>query len=97
MSSTLNDRTVRLETSSLSNERRICKDRIPQNKITFAIQIIAIYSIIIASVINLSLQHPDKELWLILLSSCIGYVLPNPGLKYKKRTLSYLMDAENDN
>ena len=97
MSSTANDRPTHLETSSLSYERRMCKDRIPQNKITFAIQVIAVYAIIIASVINLSMQHPDKELWLVLLSSCIGYVLPNPGLKYKKRTINHFLDIDNDN
>ena len=70
---------------SVSSEKHVCSKKIAQNKITFTFQIIAIYVIILAAIINLSLQQKDKELWLVLLSSCIGYVLPNPGLKFKSR------------
>ena len=82
------------ELNSLSSERRLYQERIAQNKITFAFQIIAVYGIILAAVINLTVQHPDKELWLVLLSSSIGFILPNPGLKYKKRPTTYLSDRE---
>ena len=78
---------------SLSSEKQMCYKKIAQNKITFTFQIIAIYVIILAAIINLSLQQKDKEIWLVLLSSCIGYVLPNPGLKFKSRK-GYPADLE---
>ena len=78
---------------SVSSERQICYKKIAQNKITFTFHIIAIYVIILAAIINLSLQQKDKELWLVLLSSCIGYVLPNPGLKFKN-TRGYPAELE---
>ena len=47
----------------------------------FFAQIIVVYMIIITSLVQISLRSPDKELWLNLLSSSIGYILPSPGLK----------------
>ena len=52
----------------------------------FFTQIIVVYMIIITSLVQISLRSPDKELWLILLSSSIGYILPFPGLKFRKQT-----------
>ena len=42
---------------------------------------VIVYVIIITSITNLSLQNRSTELWISLLSSCIGYTLPNPKLK----------------
>ena len=41
--------------------------------------------IIITSLVQISLRSPDKELWLILLSSTIGYILLSPGLKFRQQ------------
>ena len=51
----------------------------------FFAQIIVVYMIIITSLVQISLRSPDKELWLILLSSSISYILPSPGLKFRKQ------------
>ena len=51
----------------------------------FFAQVIVVYTIIITSSVQISLRRPDKELWLILLSSSIGYILPSPGLKFRKQ------------
>ena len=53
----------------------------PQTEIVYFCQKIIVYVIIITSIINLSLQNGSSELWISLLSSCIGYVLPSPKLK----------------
>lgn len=45
---------------------------------------IVVYTIIITSIVNLSLTNGSSELWISLLSSAIGYVLPNPSLKGDK-------------
>ena len=63
------------------------RDRIVKNRFTFFFaQIIVVYMIIVTSLVQISLRSPDKELWLILLSSSIGYILPSPGLKFRKQT-----------
>ena len=59
--------------------------KIPKNRWSFFFaQIVVVYTIIITSLIHLSLKSPDKELWLILLSSSVGYILLSPGLKFSK-------------
>ena len=51
--------------------------KIPKNRWSFLAQIVVVYTIIITSLIHLSLQSPDKVLWLILLSSSVEYILPS--------------------
>ena len=55
--------------------------RVPKTEIVYFCQMIIVYIIIIASIVNLSIQNGSSELWISLLSSCIGYALPNPRLK----------------
>lgn len=55
--------------------------RVPQAEIVYFCQMIIVYVIIITSIVNLSLQNGTSELWISLLSSCIGYALPSPKLK----------------
>ena len=74
---------VRSDTASVQSAEG--PDRIVKNRFTFFAQIIVVYMIIITSLVQISLRIPDKELWLILLSSSIGYILPSPGLKIRKQ------------
>jgi hypothetical protein len=39
--------------------------------------------VIITAIVNLSLSNNDKNqsVWLVLLSSCLGYILPSPSMK----------------
>ena len=55
--------------------------RVPQAEIVYFCQMLIVYIIIITSIINLSLENGSSELWISLLSSCIGYSLPSPKLK----------------
>ena len=41
--------------------------------------------IIIASLVQISLRSPNKKLWLILLCSSMGNILPSPGKKFRKQ------------
>ncbi len=54
---------------------------IPKSEIVYFCQIIIVYIIAIAAVVNLSMGNALTEVWISLLSSCIGYILPNPKLK----------------
>ena len=65
-----------------------CGNRVPKNQFTYISQIIVIYAIIATSIVHLSIQSQDRELWLILLSSSLGYILPSPGLKVSKQKQS---------
>ena len=68
---------------NLSNGERwhLLGTHVSQTEIVYFCQIIIVYVIIITSIINLSLQNGISELWISLLSSSIGYVLPSPKLK----------------
>lgn len=55
--------------------------RLPRSEIVFFSQMTLVVIVIIASVYNLSVNSEDHTLWTALLSSCLGYVLPNPSLQ----------------
>ena len=55
-------------------------------KIVYSVQIVAIFIIIIFCLVNLTLKElsgDNEKLWVGLLGSSIGYLLPNPSLKNK--------------
>ncbi len=54
-----------------------------RNKIVYSLQIVAIFVIIIFCLVNLSWSgtKEKEQLWIALLSSCLGYLMPNPRLK----------------
>jgi hypothetical protein len=53
----------------------------PRSEIVFFSQIIIIFIVVVASVINLSLGNQSTEMWLIMLSTSVGAILPNPSMK----------------
>ena len=55
-----------------------CETRVPKDEVVYICQIIAVYTVIIASIINLAIGSGDSNLWSALLSSCLGYILPSP-------------------
>lgn len=69
--------------SSASTPWKVCGEKLPKAEIVYFCQIIILYAIIITCVVNISLGRSD-ELWRILLTSCIGYILPSPALKNRK-------------
>ena len=53
----------------------------PKEEIVFLCQIVVLYTVIVISIYNLSVGHDDSNLWTALLSSSLGYLLPNPTLR----------------
>ena len=53
----------------------------PKEEIVFLCQVIILYTVIVVSIYNLTVEHGDSTLWTALLSSSLGYLLPNPSLK----------------
>lgn len=55
--------------------------RVPSAEIVYISQIVVIFLVVIASIYNLSTNVGDQQLWTALLSSSMGYLLPNPKIK----------------
>ena len=55
--------------------------RVPKSEIVYFCQGFLILCVVIASIYNLTNQQGDQQLWVALLSSCMGYLLPNPSIK----------------
>ena len=56
----------------------------PKEEIVFLCQVIILYTVIVVSIYNLTVAHDDPTLWTALLSSSLGYLLPNPSLKRER-------------
>jgi hypothetical protein len=66
---------------SHSSEKWVLGGRVlPRSEIVFFCQMVIIFIVIVTSIINLSLGA-QSELWLILLSTSLGAILPNPNMK----------------
>jgi len=73
--------TPMLSTSSRSSDSWVILGRrLPRGEIVFFCQMIILFTVILTCIINLSLGR-ESEMWLILLSTSLGAVLPNPDLK----------------
>ena len=57
-----------------------CSRDVPSSEIVFAAQVIVVYLVVGACIINLSLGNEPHDLWVSLLCSSIGYLLPTPSL-----------------
>ena len=61
---------------------------ISRSLIVYILQVLVIYIVIITSIYNLTrgyCSQSDQKLWVAILSSCIGYLLPNPTLSVQNR------------
>jgi len=63
------------------DEWRLFGRRIPKQEAVFISQVVLIYMVVITCIFNLSLPSENSNLWTALLSSSIGYILPNPSIK----------------
>ena len=53
----------------------------PKEEIVFLCQVIVLYTVILISIYNLITGLENYNLWTALLSSSLGYLLPNPTLR----------------
>lgn len=75
---------------SISTDREVWNVfgyRIPKLEVVYFCQVTVLYLVILTCLVNLSIQNGRAELWGSLLSSSIGYLLPNPSLKRDKLIL----------
>ena len=63
----------------------------PKEEIVFLCQVIILYTVIVVSIYNLTVAHDDSTLWTALLSSSLGYLLPNPSLKNNRMASDFYL------
>ena len=89
----------RMEASSPHRPRQlwnILGKKLPQSEVVYFTQVLLIYIVIITCIINLSRGEGDSNLWTCLLSSCLGYLLPNPKLDTLKKNSGNQARDESD-
>jgi hypothetical protein len=60
-----------------------CGKKTPRSEVLFLCQVLILYTVIVVSIYNLTVESENSTLWTALLSSCLGYLLPNPTIKTK--------------
>ena len=53
---------------------------VARSEVVYFVQVILVYCIVVASLVNLSVGAENETLWVALLSSGVGYLLPQPTL-----------------
>jgi hypothetical protein len=69
-----------MDSSSIDCSDRRVNNSIPKC-IAYIAQVLAIFTVIVACIVNLSIGTDKSELWSSLLSGALGYLLPAPKLK----------------
>lgn len=59
---------------------RICGEAVPSEEVVFFTQTIILYVVIAVCLVNLSIGSENESVFIGLLSSSLGYMLPNPTL-----------------
>ena len=55
--------------------------KMPKSELMFFVQVLLIYIVVLTSIVNLTINADNGKLWTALLSSSLGYLLPNPSLR----------------
>ena len=55
----------------------------PRSEVVLLCQVLILYTVIVVSIYNLTVQSQSSTLWTAFLSSCLRYLLPNPTIKTK--------------
>ena len=53
-------------------------EKVPRAEIVYFAQLFLCLTIIITSVVMLALGDPNRDFWMVTLSSLVGYVMPSP-------------------
>ena len=68
-----------------------CGEAVPREEIVFFTQMILALSVIVSSIVCLSMQPggENKEFWMVMLSGCMGYIMPSPNMKVTQSKLPF--------
>ena len=67
--------------NSLRNWKLCGNTTLPKREIVFFVQVILVYIVAITALVNITLGA-TQELWVVLLTSSLGYMLPAPSLSH---------------
>ena len=68
---------------------RFFVEKVPRSEIVYFAQLFMCVALIITCVVMLALHDPNREYWMVVLSSLVGYIMPSPQLdKGKAKTHS---------
>jgi hypothetical protein len=56
--------------------------------VLFIFQVILIFVVVCVSLINLTLQWGNQNLWIVVLTGSLGYIMPNSKLKLSNGSVS---------
>jgi len=80
-----NEVEVRCKTQrSTSNKWTFFNNKLPKSEVIYFSQVILIYIVSIACVVNLSIAQGNLHIWSNILCACIGYMIPAPRIKKLK-------------
>ncbi len=66
----------------MENKLNIEKNTFPKpDVVLFVFQVLLIFIVVCVSLMNLSLQWGNQNLWTVVLTGSLGYIMPNPKLK----------------
>lgn len=81
MDSIKGQETVHVEDApSVSSKWNIMGHKFPRREVVYFSQTFIIYIVILACLINISIGNGESNLWVALLGSCLGYILPHPSM-----------------
>ncbi len=49
--------------------------------VLFTVQVILIFVVVCVSLVNLSMEWGNQNLWTVVLTGSLGYLMPNPKIK----------------
>ena len=69
------------EHSQGSSTWRLFGHALPRSIVVYLTQTLLIYIVVITSLVNLTTGAEFHNVWIGLMSSCLGYLLPSPRIK----------------
>ena len=82
--------------SSVGTQWTLFGRKTQQSKVVYFTQATILYVLIITSLVNITLESKNLNLWSTLLASAIGYLLPSPQLKERTGTGSSVNGPPNN-
>lgn len=69
--------------NSIIHDKLSEKD-LTKSKYVYLFQVLVILTIIAVSCINITVYKNTDKIWIVLLSTCLGYLMPEPKFKIPK-------------
>lgn len=67
----------------------LCGGKLPRAEIIFFAQLFICVTLIIASIAMLALHDANRDFWMVILSSVVGYIMPSPTPPKSNQELPY--------